>query len=70
MFHCNRNRKLTEEDVKFIRSSNLSLRKLGALFNVQHKTIYYWKSELNRKAESLRSSGTKRDTRERRKLLV
>jgi len=70
MFQCERNRKLTEADIEFIRNSKSSLRKLGSFFGVSHKTIYYWKSELNRKVESLRSSGTKRDTRERRKLLL
>lgn len=68
IFHCNRQRKLTEQDIEFIRNSKSSLRKLGAFFSVSHKTIYYWKSELNRKAESLRSSETKKESRRKRKL--
>ena len=35
--------KLTEEQVKFIRESNLSHRKLGAMFNVSHANIGYVK---------------------------
>jgi len=35
--------KLTEEQVKFIRESNLSQRKLGAMFNVSHANIGYVK---------------------------
>ena len=35
--------KLTEEQVKFIRESNLSQRKLGAMFNVSHSNIGYVK---------------------------
>ena len=35
--------KLTEEQVKFIRESNLSHRKLGVMFNVSHANIGYVK---------------------------
>ncbi len=37
------NSKLKEEQIKFIRESNLSHRKLGAMFNVSHANIGYIK---------------------------
>ncbi len=67
LFYCKRDRKLTENEVMFVRNSDLSLRKLGLVFNVSHKTIHYWKSELNRKAGSLRSIETSRQSRKNRK---
>jgi len=67
LFYCKRNRKLTENEVMFVRNSTLSLRKLGFFFNVSHKTIHYWKNELNRKAGSLRSIESSRQSRKNRK---
>ncbi len=73
LFYCNRDRKLTEEDVMFIRNSGLSLRKLARLFSlkkditISHKTIHYWKSDLNRRVGSLRAIETSRQSRKNRK---
>ncbi len=67
MFWCKRDRKLTEDNIKFIRESTLSLRKLGRIFNVGHKTIHYWKNDLNRTSEIIRTSETSRQSRARKK---
>ncbi len=68
LFWCNRLRKITEQDVKFIRKSKSSLRKLGRFFNVTHKTIHYWKSDLNRKESIIRTTITKQESRRRKNI--
>ncbi len=55
-------RKLTREDIDNIRAEpdDITLRELAFKYDVNHKTIYYWKTELNRKSESRKNAENKK----------
>ncbi len=66
-FTTKRKRVLTEEQITEIRNSpkDVSLRSLAFRFGVNHKTIHYWRTELNRKEAIIKNTITKINWRKR-----